>query len=29
MTLLVRTNTDKGSLRFFITLSASSILVNQ
>lgn len=29
MMLLVRTNTDKGSLRFFITLSASFLLVTQ
>jgi|LauGreDrversion4_2_1035121.scaffolds.fasta_scaffold15203_3 hypothetical protein len=29
MMLLVRTNTDKGSLRFFITLCASFLLVTQ
>jgi hypothetical protein len=29
MMLLVGTNTDKGNLRFFITLSASFLLVTQ
>ncbi len=29
MMLLARTNTEKGSLRFFITLCASFLLVTQ